>query len=148
MFYLLISRNITIATRKRDIYIYIFTYVYTYVTIYIYTGHNNKNTVITRILVNKPSTQCTSIKGLSALIWWYLGFIRGQLGGLGMYFHGARKPVAKTTGFGVGAQLLGGAVWIAVKDLSIPRNSRFPLKGSLRGDVDIAIESYHNMDIY
>ena len=38
--------------------------------------------------------------------------------------------------------------WAAVKELFIPRGKpRLPLKGSVKGDIDIDIEVYHNMDM-
>ena len=36
--------------------------------------------------------------------------------------------------------------WVAVKELHLNR-TRFPLKGSFTGDVDIDINSYHSRDM-
>ena len=44
-----------------------------------------------------------------------------------------------------------GFLWVAVKELHFLGNPRFPLKGSFevfQGDIDIDVESYHDMDIY
>ena len=36
-------------------------------------------------------------------------------------------------------------LWVAVQE--VLGEPRFPLKGSVNGDIDIDMESYHNMDI-